>query len=129
MLLGAVLLVFVIACVNVAHLLLARATAREGEFAVMAALGASRARTVGSVLVEGALAAALGGMAGALLARALLVTLVDSVPVYLRLVSAAVIGLDWRALGFATGLAAATCLLVGALPAGGIGCWSSASSR
>ena len=120
-LLGAVLLVFVIACVNVAHLLLARATAREGEFAVMAALGASRARTVGSVLVEGALAAALGGIAGALLARALLVTLVDSVPVYLRLVSAAVIGLDWRALGFATGLAAATCLLVGALPAWRLG--------
>ena len=60
-------------------------------------------------------------MAGALLARALLVSMVDSVPVYLRLVSAAVIGLDWRALGFATGLAAATCLLVGALLAWRLG--------
>ena len=120
-LLGAVLLVFVIACVNVAHLLLARAASREGEFAVMAALGAGRARTVGSVLVEGAVVAALGGIAGALLARGLLVTATDSVPVHLRLVSAAVIGLDWRALGFATALAAATCLMVGALPAWRLG--------
>jgi putative ABC transport system permease protein len=120
-LLGAVLLVLVIGCVNVAHLLLARATGREGEFAVMAALGSGRVRIVGSVLVEAAVVAAVGGLAGALVARALLVTVLDSVPVHLRLVSAAVIGLDWRALGFTTGLAAATCLLVGALPAWRLG--------
>jgi putative ABC transport system permease protein len=120
-LLGAVLLVFVIACVNVAHLLLARASAREGELALMSALGAGRARVLGSLLTECALVAVLGGLAGALVARVVLTTMLTEVPATLQMVSATVVGLDWRAFAFCTGLAAATCLIVGLLPALRIG--------
>ncbi len=115
-LLGAVLLVFTIACVNVAHLLLARATAREGEFAVMRALGASRLRVIAALFAEGAAVAVLGGLAGATVARVLLATMLASVPGQMQMLSAAIVGLDWRAFGFATGLAGATCLIVSLLP-------------
>ncbi|MEO5819089.1 MAG: ADOP family duplicated permease [Vicinamibacteraceae bacterium] len=115
-LLGAVLLVFVIACVNVAHLMLARATAREAEFALMSALGASRVRIIGALLVESAAVAVLGALAGGVLAQALLSTILASVPDYMQMLSATVAGLDWRAFGFAAGLAGATCLIVGLLP-------------
>jgi putative ABC transport system permease protein len=116
-LLGAVLLVFVIACTNVAHLLLARAADRESEFAVMSALGASGTRVLGALLFECVSLAVLGGLAGALTARVLLATLLASAPANMQMLSAAVIGLDWRAFAFAAGLAAATCLIVGLLPA------------
>jgi predicted permease len=115
-LLGAVLLVFVIACVNVAHLLLARAAEREGELALMSALGASRWRVVGAMLFDSVLVAGLGGAAGALVARLLLTTMLASVPDNLQMVSATVVGLDWRAFAFAAGLAAVTCLIVGLVP-------------
>ena len=105
------------ACVNVAHLLLARASAREGEFALRGALGASRAQALGPVLVEAVVVAALGGLAGTLVAQVLLATLSASVPDQLSLVSATMAGLDWRALAFTIGLATSTCLLVGVLPA------------
>jgi predicted permease len=120
-LLGAVLLVFVIACVNVAHLLLARVSAREAEFAVMSALGANRVRVLGALLAESVAVALLGGLAGAVVARALLATMLASIPSDMRLLSSAVIGLDWRAFTFATALAGTTCLLVSLLPAFRIG--------
>ena len=67
---GAALLVLLIACANVASLLLARASAQEGEMAVRAALGATRRRIAGQVFAEGAVLAAAGGIVGVMVAYA-----------------------------------------------------------
>ena len=72
----------------------------------MSALGASGASVLGTLLVEAPCVAVLGGLAGALVARGLLVTMLASAPANMQMLSAAVIGLDWRAFAFAAGLAA-----------------------
>jgi putative ABC transport system permease protein len=114
-LLGAVAFVLLVACVNVANLLLARATARSKELAVRASLGASRARIVRQVVIECLPLALIGGACGALLATwgiDLISTLLpDSIP------RGNDIGVNARVLGFTFALALGTIVIFGLLPA------------
>jgi len=114
---AAVALVLLIACVNVANLLLARGTSRERELGVRTALGAGRARLVRQMLSESLLLGLAGGVAGLLLAvffhRGLLSLVADSIPVP-RLDQ---VRLDGTALAFTLALSLATGLLFGIVPA------------
>jgi putative ABC transport system permease protein len=109
-------LVLLIACANLANLLLARASVREREIAIRQAIGASRARLIAQLLSESMLLALAGTALGALAAQALsrgLVAFLSSPtdPVFVGL------GLDLRVLGFTAAVAIGTCLLFGLLPA------------
>ena len=109
-------LVLLIACANLANLMLARATARQHEVAVRLALGASRATLLRQFLVESGLLAASGAALGIGLAQILSRVLVralstaDAAPTL-------TIATDWRVLLFTAGLAMATCLVFGIAPA------------
>ncbi|MGH7571197.1 MAG: ABC transporter permease [Gemmatimonadota bacterium] len=114
-LLGAVGLLLLIACVNVANLALARASARRRELAIRAALGAGRLRLARESLSESFLVALLGGALGVLLALwsvDALAALQES-----RIPRLGEIGLDGRVLLFASGLVMLTGALFGLLPA------------
>jgi putative ABC transport system permease protein len=114
MLFGAVGFVLLIACCNVAGLLLARATSRSREFAVRAALGAARGRLMGQMLAESVLLAFCGGALGVLLAKWSLSGI--SKMTSLDLPRTGEIRLDGMVLGFAIVLSVATGLLFGLVP-------------
>jgi predicted permease len=116
MLLATTAVVLLIACANLANLMLARATARDREMAVRLAIGASRGRIVRQMLAESLLIAAVGAAGGALLAQWLSTFLVqflttDSNRLFVAL------AIDWRLFAFTAALAGVTCLLFGLVPA------------
>jgi putative ABC transport system permease protein len=114
-LMSAVGLVLLIACVNIANLLLARATMRQKEFAVYAALGASRWRIMRPLLLESLLLSIAGGLLGLALATGGLSLLIAALPADTpRLLD---IVFDWRILGFTAGLVVFTGLVLGIVPA------------
>jgi predicted permease len=110
------LLVLLLACVNVANIVLARATARQQELRIRAALGATRGRLIRQALTEGALLALLGGVAGVVLGEWTVGAIMSMVPksntpVHLDL------GLDWRVFSYALIASCLTGIVVGVWPA------------
>ena len=114
-LLGAVAAVLLIACANVASLLLARAAARERELAVRSALGATRAVLVWQMLIESVLLSLIGAAAGCVLAEGLLRLFVAIAPSSLPFLAKAQV--DFRIVAFTTALGIAAGVVFGLAPA------------
>jgi predicted permease len=109
-------LVLLIACGNLANLMLARASTREREIAVRLALGAGRTRLLRQLLVECSLLAAIGAVLGVGLAEVLSRALVLSLSTQNETVALST-GMDWRVLLFAASVTVLTCMIFGTAPA------------
>src|SRR6185369_6836666 len=116
---GAVAFVLLLACVNVANLMLLRATAREKEIAIRTALGASRSRIIQGLLIESVLLALVGGALGLCLGLGAVHLLRTAMPESLAKTISGwdSLGFDWRVFGFALLLSAITGVVFGILPA------------
>jgi putative ABC transport system permease protein len=114
-LLGAVGLVLLIACANIASLLLAQHAARSKEIAIRAALGAGRARLVRQFFIEALLLSVLGSTAGIALAEFGMGALLKIIPTKIPRLDQ--VQLDWQVLAFTLLLSLVTCLLFGMVPA------------
>src|SRR3984893_18629374 len=109
-------LVLLIACSNLANLMLARATGREREIAIRLAIGASRGRIVRQLLAESLLIAAIGAGCGALLAQWLSRFFVEFLTTDTNRIFVA-LSLDWRLFAFTALLGVLTCIMFGLVPA------------
>jgi predicted permease len=112
--------VLLIACVNVANLMLARAATRQREFAIRSAVGASRNRIVRQLLLESVLLGCVGGSVGLVIAAwgtSLLVPILPGSLTFLPMRPLDSIDLDWRVLGFTAALSVVSGVLFGLAPA------------
>jgi len=114
--LGLATLVLLLACVNVANILLVRATVRAREMAIRAALGAARSRIVRQLVTESVVLALAGGAAGMLIGL-WGSTFLGSMNIHFDIPVRFDFSFDWRIFGFALGLALATGIIVGLIPA------------
>src|SRR5262249_24205551 len=114
LLLGVVGFVLLIACVNVANLLMARGSARAGEMAIRSALGASRWRLIRQMLAGSLLLASRGGALGLLIALwsadGMMAVIPEALPAWMKF------SIDWRVLAFTLGATTATAILCGIAP-------------
>jgi predicted permease len=114
--LGLVAMILLLACLNVANILVVRATIREGEMAIRAALGAGRTRLIRQLLTESILLAMIGAAAGLVLGR-WVNYMISSVDLHTDLLVRLDFPVDWRVFAYTLGAALLTGMIVGVVPA------------